>query len=127
MRPHRSARSLFFVRRDSCMRVVWCSEMADPNSGIPADGISFSKAFERVFDTIRPDAGGLRAAIECALEGQPEHDEIWARFQAAIVEVDVFFRNELACDLSPNTLIASSAIRLGATSRWTHDTVEVAF
>jgi hypothetical protein len=80
--------------------------MADPSSGIPADGISFSKAFDRVFDAIRPDAAELRAAIECALEDQPEHDEIWARFQAAIVEVDVFFRNELAYDLSPNTLIA---------------------
>jgi hypothetical protein len=80
--------------------------MVDPSTGIPADGISFDKAFELVFDAMRPDAGELRAAIEGAVEGQPEDDEIWAQWQAAILEVDAFFRTELGYDLSPNALTA---------------------
>jgi hypothetical protein len=80
--------------------------MVDPSSGIPAGGISFSRAFERVFDAVRPDAAELRASIECALEVLPEHEEIWAKWDAARWDVDRLFRDELAFDLSPNALIA---------------------
>jgi hypothetical protein len=44
-----------------------------------------------------------RASPRCA---RGCSDEIWARFQAARLEVDAFFRDELAYDLSPNALIA---------------------
>jgi hypothetical protein len=40
--------------------------MAAPSSDIPADGISFEIAFERVFEVVCPNAAELNAAVDDA-------------------------------------------------------------
>jgi hypothetical protein len=85
--------------------------MADPRSGIPADGISFEQAFELVFDAKHPQMPGqgyVRCRYDSPDEGSdrfvsfdvdsrsPEDDDRCIDEEAALREVDEFFRAELA-------------------------------
>jgi hypothetical protein len=74
---------------------------------IPADGIFFDKALDRVFDARRPDAAELRAAIEktsvMSVESFESHDQAWTRWddawrhwEEARSEIRKWFRDELA-------------------------------
>jgi hypothetical protein len=73
--------------------------MADTSDSIPANGIRFNKAFELLFNAICPDAAELNATLnrldQTALDraitpeaDEPEHQEFWARWEAAHKEVE---------------------------------------
>jgi hypothetical protein len=72
--------------------------MVDNSDYIPANAIRFGEAFERLFDAIDPNAGELRAEINCLIETEtsgPEYDDAVDKFDVARRDVDLFFRNEL--------------------------------
>jgi hypothetical protein len=72
---------------------------------IPVKGLLLSKAFERLFDLMQPDAEQLRAAIaqtsvvttqEAVTTVRTDHLEAWTSWDAARREVQQFFYSELA-------------------------------
>jgi hypothetical protein len=84
--------------RSNAMLSSKAKQMAYTSDYIPAYGIRFDKAFERLFDA-DPRAAELRAnvdrLIEAELSGGPEYDDAMDKWDTFRREVDLIFRAEL--------------------------------
>ena len=72
--------------------------MADTSDYIPANGIRFDKAFERLFDT-DPRAAELRSRLDRLIDAHvssgSEYDDAIEKWGTVRRDVDLFFRTEL--------------------------------
>jgi hypothetical protein len=72
--------------------------MADTSDYIPANGIRFDRAFERLFDA-DPRAAELRTKLDRLIEvdasGGPEYDDALGKWGVARKDVDLLFRRAL--------------------------------